>query len=43
MVNFPTKHIAGVKSEVLVLGAMVDTGVVLLNTEQKVENGERIG
>ena len=38
--NFPTKNIAGVDSEVLVLGAMEKNGkVVLLHPSQKVENG----
>ncbi|MBN2731354.1 MAG: tRNA-binding protein [Balneolaceae bacterium] len=44
VVNFPVKHIAGVKSEVLVLGAMSDEeGIVLLQTEKAVPNGEEIG
>ena len=38
--NFPTKNIAGVISEVLILGAMERDGkVVLLRPSQKVENG----
>ena len=38
--NFPTKNIAGVVSEVLILGAIEKDGkVVLLNPSQKVENG----
>ena len=38
--NFPTKNIAGVVSEVLVLGAIErDEKVVLLHPSQKVENG----
>ena len=38
--NFPTKNIAGVVSEVLILGAIETDGkVVLLHTSQKVENG----
>ena len=41
--NFPTKNIAGVESEVLVLGAMEEDGkVVLLHPSQKVENGLEI-
>lgn len=44
VVNFPAKRIAGVKSEVLVLGAMPDQkGVVLLETERGVGNGEQVG
>ncbi|MDY6994703.1 MAG: tRNA-binding protein [Pseudomonadota bacterium] len=40
VVNFPPKRIAGVKSEVLVLGAMSDRdGTVLLQTERPTENG----
>ena len=42
--NFPSKRIAGVKSEVLILGAVSDThGVVLLEPTFPVENGARIG
>ena len=38
--NFPTKNIAGVVSEVLILGAIETDGkVVLLHPSQKVENG----
>ena len=41
--NFPPKRIAGVKSEVLVLGAVSGTrGVVLLEPTFPVENGVRI-
>ena len=41
--NFPPKRIAGVKSEVLILGAVSDThGVVLLEPTFPVENGARI-
>jgi tRNA-binding protein len=44
VVNFPPKRIAGVKSEVLVLGAMSDAeGVVLLQTQRPVVNGEPVG
>lgn len=44
VVNFPVKRIAGVKSEVLVLGAMSDEeGIVLLQTERPVADGEEIG
>ncbi len=43
VVNFPPKRIAGVKSEVLILGAVSDThGVVLLEPTFPVENGARI-
>jgi len=38
--NFPTKNIAGIVSEVLILGAIEKDGkVVLLHPSQKVENG----
>jgi len=38
--NFPTKNIAGVVSEVLILGAIeIDGKVVLLHPSQKVKNG----
>ena len=38
--NFPTKNIAGVTSEVLVLGAIEKDGkVVLVHPSQKTDNG----
>ena len=38
--NFPTKNIAGIVSEVLILGAVETDGqVVLLHPSEKVENG----
>ena len=38
--NFPTKNIAGVVSEVLILGAIeYDGKVILLHPSQEVENG----
>ena len=41
--NFPTKNIAGVVSEVLILGAIEKDGkVVLLHPSQKAENGLEI-
>lgn len=39
VVNFPKKQIANFFSECLVLGAMKDNDVVLLNPENKVLNG----
>ena len=44
VVNFPPRRIAGFESEVLVLGALDDQkGVVLLQPDQEVELGDRIG
>lgn len=44
VVNFPPKRIAGVKSEVLVLGAVSsEHGTVLLRPDFAVENGTGIG
>jgi len=41
--NFPTKNIAGVESEVLVLGAVEEEGkVVLIHPSKKVANGLEI-
>ncbi|MCD9022006.1 chaperone CsaA [Cohnella silvisoli] len=43
VVNFPTRRIAGFKSEVLVIGAVPEEGdVVLLQPDQFVENGTPI-
>jgi len=44
VVNFTAKRIAGVKSEVLILGAYSeDKGVVLLTPTESVEDGSLIG
>lgn len=44
VVNFPVKRIAGIASEVLVLGAYsAEKDVVLLQPTMDVENGSRIG
>ncbi|NCU17750.1 chaperone CsaA [Pallidibacillus pasinlerensis] len=44
VVNFPPLHIAGFKSEVLVLGGIPsEDDVVLLNVDYPVENGTKIG
>lgn len=42
VVNFPTKQIADFMSEVLVLGALTDDGVILIQPEQAVAPGSRI-
>jgi len=42
VVNFPPKQVASVKSECLVLGVLDEQGIVLLQPERKVENGERV-
>ena len=41
--NFPSKNIAGVISEVLVLGAISKEGIKLLSLDEKVENGTIVG
>ena len=43
VVNFPPKQIAKTVSQCLLLGAMDARGVVLLNLDQTVPNGTRIG
>ncbi|MFT6748529.1 MAG: tRNA-binding protein [Flavobacterium sp.] len=43
VVNFPTKQIASLQSECLVLGAVDGNFVVLINPEVEVKNGLRIG
>ena len=43
VMNFPVKRIAGVKSEVLVLGAYSESrDVILLGLTHEVENGSRV-
>jgi tRNA-binding protein len=43
VVNFPTKQIANIQSECLVLGAVEEEGkVVVLQTERPVKNGIKI-
>lgn len=43
VVNFPPRKIADCISEVLVLGVYAKQGVVLLQPEQKVEKGDKVG
>lgn len=43
VVNFPPKQIATFISEVLVLGTYSKDGVVLITTDKKVENGDKLG
>ena len=42
VVNFPPRQVADVMSEVLVLGTESKQGIVLLRTDEKVENGDKI-
>ncbi len=43
VLNFPPKRVAGIKSEVLVLGAMSEVyGTILISPGQNVENGTMI-
>jgi tRNA-binding protein len=43
VVNFPPRKIADFRSEVLVLGTYSKQGVVLIQPEQPVENGDKLG
>lgn len=43
VVNFPPMHIAGWRSEVLVLGVYTEQGVVLIAPKQKTDNGIVLG
>lgn len=44
VVNFPVKRIAGFKSQCLIMGVVGENeDVVLLNPDQKVKNGLKIG
>ena len=42
VINFPPKQIANIMSECLVLGALDDSGVVVISPDMKVANGTRI-
>lgn len=43
VVNFPPRNIAGFMSEVLILGTYSEGGVVLIQPERKVNNGDKLG
>ncbi len=43
VVNFPPRQIADYMSEVLVLGVYGDEGVVLIQPDQKVKKGDKLG
>ena len=43
VVNFPPRQIADFKSEVLVLGIYATQGVVLIQPEQSVKKGDKLG
>ena len=43
VVNFPPMQIADFKSEVLILGTYSEQGVVLIQPEQTVKKGDKLG
>lgn len=43
VVNFPPRQIADFRSEVLVLGVYAEQGVVLIQPQQPVKKGDRLG
>lgn len=43
VVNFPTRQVADFISEVLVLGVYAEQGVVLIQPDQPVQKGVRLG
>ncbi|PEC48236.1 tRNA-binding protein [Bacillus sp. AFS096315] len=43
VINFPTMKVADFSSEVLVMGVYSDQGVVLIEPQQKVKKGDRLG
>ncbi|TKD67476.1 tRNA-binding protein [Pseudalkalibacillus hwajinpoensis] len=43
VVNFPPRQIADFMSEILVLGVYGENGVVLIQPDQRVNNGDKLG
>lgn len=43
VVNFPPMQVADFQSEVLVMGVYSEQGVVLIEPQQKVKKGDRLG
>lgn len=43
VVNFPPRQVADFISEVLILGTYSEQGVVLIQPEQRVKNGDKLG
>ena len=43
VVNFPPRQVADFISEVLVLGVYAEQGVVLIQPDQKVKKGDKLG
>lgn len=43
VINFPPRNIAGFISEVLVLGTYSEGGVIIIQPERAVKNGDKLG
>ncbi|MBO0992680.1 tRNA-binding protein [Bacillus sp. SD088] len=43
VINFPPMQVADFRSEVLVMGVYSEQGVVLIEPQQKVKKGDRLG
>ncbi|MBV7274753.1 tRNA-binding protein [Clostridium thailandense] len=43
VINFPPRQIADFMSEVLVLGVYTEQGVILIQPDQKVNKGDKLG
>ena len=43
VVNFPPRQVADFQSEVLILGVYAEQGVVLIQPDQPVKKGDRLG